>query len=291
MSNIMNFIEKQKLVNRMPKDKRADLKMIMGRTNFYEVSDMGNEQYVLNVIDQGCVVEKTDTEGHLHLMCATSRFNMKILRYKMTFGEKNEIVVLRTPDDGLTDAEEIALDSYIAEFSSTIKKQLHYQVEYRVEYVENKAREIEIERQESTNQAQNLTQAQNKNIMETANILNEKVEINPLEAIRKEIENKEGDVLTLTAYARNGKFGVGVDLGSNTVADLVIEDNVDLLEVDVIRAAATAITLAQTIGTYTKLKQVKNEVNYYFFQDREVFIEIPGAFTVINQKDLEMANN
>lgn len=290
MNSIVNMIEKYKLINRVPKDKRSELKMIMDRTNFYEAKDTGNEQYVLNVVEQEKVVDKVDTEGHLYLMCATSRFEIKMLTYEMRFGEKNEVIVLKSADDDLTDAEELAWDRYIAEFCTAIKSQLQYQVEYSVRYVENKAKEVVVTNSQVVKEKEK-EQVQNIKVSEEAVKVDRTIEVNPLEAIRKAIEGKSGDVLTLTAYAKDGKFGIGVDLGTTTVANLIIEDRVNLQEEDVLRAITSVVALSQAIGAYIKLKSVKKDVSYYFYHDREVYVPIPEPFVVINSEDLALASN
>lgn len=280
--NIMNMLEKHKLLNRIPREKRADLKMVMNRSHFYEVRDTGNEQYVLNVVNQDCVVDKIETEGHLYLMCATSRFEMKMLRYQMKFGEKNEIIVLKSKDSNLTSAEEVAWDRYIAEFCGIIKRELDYQIEYRSETIEEETAPV-------------VTNAEVKMEAPVANTVNVKTSIpkvdHPLAPIYDAIAQSGEQNVTLIAYARNGEIGVGIDAGLKTVANIKTEVRVTLQDEDVARAMYSSVKLAESIGSYIKLKNASIEIKLVLFKDRDVYIEMPKDFEIISTEELAQAKN
>lgn len=280
--NIMNMLEKHKLLNRIPREKRADLKMVMNRSHFYEVRDTGNEQYVLNVVNQDCVVDKIETEGHLYLMCATSRFEMKMLRYQMKFGEKNEIIVLKSKDSNLTSAEEVAWDRYIAEFCGIIKRELDYQIEYRSETIEEETAPV-------------VTNAEVKMEAPVANTVNAKTSIpkvdHPLAPIYDAIAQSGEQNVTLIAYARNGEIGVGVDAGLKTVANIKTEVRVALKDEDVARAMYSSVKLAESIGSYVKLKNASIDIKLVLFKDRDVYIEMPKDFEIISTEELAQAKN
>ena len=47
----MNVIEKGMWLRKFPKDAKSDIKILLNRVNFHEIKDMGNEDYVINIIN------------------------------------------------------------------------------------------------------------------------------------------------------------------------------------------------------------------------------------------------
>ena len=286
--NIMNILERHKLLSRVPKEKRSELKMIMSRTNFHEIRDVGNEEYVLNVINQDNVVDKVDTEGHLYLMCASSRFEIKMLRYQMKFGEKNEIIVLKDQDAYLTDAEEAAWDRYVAEFCAIIKRELDYQVVYTSEVVVKPVQE-QVKTQNTSPVNEVVLHENNETNTSTMNA--NKVTPFSLEQINKAVASTGEGHIVFTVYARNGEFGVGIDAGKTTIGDVKIIKASELETENVVRAISSAVALAQSLGSYLRLMNSNIDISYYLFKDRDVYIDIPAMFEVITAEDLAAASN
>lgn len=288
--NLTDFIGKQRLIARMPKELRSELKMVLYRNNFYEVKDVGNEQYIINVVSEDDVIERKNTEGYLTLMCATSRFQMKMLRYEMKFTEdKSELVVLKEKDLMLTDAEEAAWEKYIEHFSNTIKKQLRYQVEFSLREVESVVEKVEPKKEEVVVTQEPAVTLVNNDVVEESQF----VSFNPLDEIIKlsKISKSGARAIQLVAYARSGEFGIAIDAQGSTLANMKISDDKLTDDEEVMKMAIATVTLAQSIGTYIKSKGLVDDVDYYFYKDREVHIAIPSRFEVIDEEDLMQANN
>lgn len=287
--NIAGMFEKHKLLSRVPKEKRADLKIIMNRANFHEVRDMGNESYVLNIIDLDCVEEKRDTEGFLYLMCASSKFEIKMLCYKLRYGDKNEIIVQKREDEMLTEIEECAWDGYIAEFCNAIKRDLHYQVIYRDEIVPAPVQPVQVQKTEAV-KVENVSQ---KEEVTTSVQKPEKGVTNfSLSQIQKAIESVGESKVTFTVYTKGGKYGVGIVAGEQTIGDVEIVKSDALEEVDVVRAMSSAISLAQALGSYIRLYNSNMEVNYILVKDRDIIDELipEKTFTVIDLQAVQVTN-
>lgn len=288
--NITGMFEKHKLISRVPKEKRADLRMIMNRANFHEARDMGNESYVLNIIDLDCVEEKRDTEGFLYLMCAASRFEIKMLCYKIRYGERNELIVQKKEDEMLTEIEECAWDRYIAEFCNAIKRDLHYQVVYRDEVIPapvqpvavktKEVNKIEVASQKEEVQAP-VQKAENNGVTNFS-----------LDQIQKAIATVGEAKVTFTVYTKGGKYGVGIVAGEQTIGDIQIIKSDSLEEVDVVRAMSSAISLAQALGSYIRLYNSEMEVNYILVKDRDIIDELipKKTFTVVDLQAVQATN-
>lgn len=295
----MNVIEKGMWLRKFPKDAKSDVKILLNRVNFHEIKDMGNEDYVINIINESNVVDKKDCEGELHLMCASSRFEMKSMRYLMRFGEKNEMILLKEDNMYLTEAEDLALDRYMASFTTTIKIELDYPVLYSVKIVEAPVKQVQpIQPVQPVQQVQpqlnvvreelvqNNYAAMNVQAVETKNV----VESNTfdLDSIYRAVSVKEGNKVSLTAFCRDGLFGVNVDIDGQDAACIEVAKNTNLEVIDQIRAIATAISMTQALGSYLRLRNNDYEIKFYYYQDIELsiqqlpenFIDLSGAIAI-----------
>lgn len=292
--NITGMFEKHKLLSRIPKEKRAELKIIMNRANFHEVRDMGNESYVLNIIDLDCIEEKRDTEGFLYLMCASSKFEIKMLCYKLRYGDRNEIIVQKREDEALTEIEECAWDRYVAEFCTAIKRDLHYQVVYSSEVIPVPVKQVQVQSREVQNIE--IPKVEVSSQKEESSVSEIKIENGvtnfSLEQIQKAIASVGEKKVTFTVYTKSGKYGVGIVAGEQTIGDVQIIKSDSLEEVDVVRAMSAAISLAQALGSYIRLYNSNMEVNYILVKDRDIIKELipEKTFTVVDLQDVQVAN-
>ena len=291
--NITGMFEKHKLLSRVPKEKRADLKIIMSRANFHEARDMGNEAYVLNIIDLDCVEEKRDTEGFLYLMCASSRFEIKMLCYKLRYGDRNEIIVQKKENEMLTEIEECAWDRYIAEFCTAIKRDLHYQVVYSSEVVPAPVQHTPVPvKQVEAAKVSTQTPVQKVEEKAATQKVDNGVTNFSLEQIQKAIAHVGETKVTFTVYTKDGRYGLGIVAGEQTIGDIQIIQSDSLEEVDVVRAMSTSISLAQALGSYIRLYNSNMEVNYILVKDRDIINELipEKTFTVIDLQSVKATN-
>lgn len=301
----MNVIEKGMWLRKFPKEAKSDVKILLNRVNFHEIKDMGNEDYVINIINETNVVEKKDCEGELHLMCASLGFKKRSMRYKMRFGEKNEMILLKDKNLSLTEAEDLALDRYMASFCTTIKLELDYQVSYGVKLIEShvvKQMPVEQMAVESVSVEQKPVEQKLVQHVVDQNVESVEVENTPvsqendekgkfsLDSIYEAVKSKGGTKISLTAYCRNDIFGVNVDVDGQDAACIEIEKNINLEDIDQIRAIATAISLTQALGSYLRLRNHDFEIKFYYYQDTELsihhlpenFIDLSGAIAIAN---------
>lgn len=304
----MNVIEKGMWLRKFPKDIKSEVKILLNRVNFHDIKDMGNEDYVINIINETCVVDKKDCEGELYIMSAGSRFKVKNLRYRMRFAEKNEMILLKESNMHLTEAEDLALDRYMALFCSTIKIELDYHVSYGVKIIESPVQTMPVQQtvpvqpvpvqpvpvQQTVPMTVEVTPVVTQKIdevpVEVSETVPEKEESNEfsLENIYKAVMNKGGSKISLTSYCKEGIFGVNVDVDGKDAACIEIAKNENLEDIDQIRAIATAISLVQALGSYLRLKDNNFDIKFYYYQDVELsihqlpenFIDLSGAIAI-----------
>lgn len=316
----MNIIEKSVWLHKVPKNKRADLKMLLSRNNFHDIRDIGNEDYVINIVNQDYVVDRENCEGELYILSASSRYEIKCLRYTLRFGEKNEMILQKPENLYLTESEDISLDRYMASFCSTIKRELDYQVAYGVKIVEPQIQYMAPQiphqmqmntdysynkmntNQMNTNQmninqvmSQNQVMPQNQvdtNQVDTNQVINEisnnvestnEIKINNygqfnLDSIYSSINASNNAKISLTAYCRDGVYGVNIDVNNQPAGEIEVVENNTLDDIDRLRALTTCIFMAQGLGSYLRLRNSSYDIRFFYFEDKESSVQPPENF-------------
>ena len=100
-----------------------------------------------------------------------------------------------------------------------------------------------------------------------------------LNSIYEAVSEKQGNKVSLTAYCRDGLFGVNVDIDGQDAACIEVAKNTNLEDIDQVRAIATAISMTQALGSYLRLRNNDYEIKFYYYQDIELSIEqLPENF-------------
>lgn len=287
----MHFLEKVKWINKIPKKYRDDFKSVLSRQNVHQVVDIGDEDYIVNIIDESKVVEKQDCKGELHVMCASNAFTVKPVNYKMVFGERNELVILKREGLNLTEDEDNAIDKYATLFCATIKKELDYHIQYRVQVIEEtveievKPVEIEVKKEqvEVVNEVKKEDVAPKKE--EIVNETKAKSNEFSLEGVYEPIAKSGEKHINITAYYRACVIGVSIDSDNETLVNLHVAADENMEFFDKVRTISTAICMAQAMGSYFKYKSSDLSMKFYYYQDEVICddIRVPEEFVDISE--------
>ena len=328
----MNIIEKSVWLHKVPKDKRSDLKLLLSRNNFHEIKDIGNEDYVINIVNQDYVVDRENCDGEIYILSASSRYEIKNLRYSLRFGEKNELILLKPENLYLTESEDISLDRYMVSFCSTIKRELDYQVSYGVKIVEpqpmynmqpkqdyniqhnmdynmnnetlynqhnqgnivnrqpmqqqiientNQMQGVQVETNQNNSQVEiksNQVQVNsvNKNQVQNENVSN--YSTFDLDSIYSSLNAANNAKISLTAYCRDGVYGVNIDVNSEPMSEIEVVKNASLDDIDRLRALTTCIFMAQGLGSYLRLRNSSYDIKFFYYEDKESSVQPPENF-------------
>ncbi len=309
----MNIIERSVWLRKVPKHKREELKLLLSRNNFHDIKDVGNEDYVINIINQDYVVDRQNCEGELNILSASSRFEIKSLRYLLRFGETNDLILQKPENLYLTNAED------------TIKRELDYQVSYGVKIVEPQIipnqypqapmgmenvyqAPIQNQHQNQNNYAQpeyiqinmqsEMQSLDNKQFInnqvginnqintqnmyqESSQVVEKKQNVNSkfeLKAIYNSLSARDNAKISLTAYSRDGVYGVNIDVDNNPAGEIEVIEDKNLDDINKLRALTTCIFMAQSLGSYFRMNNSTFDIKFYYFEDEESSVQPPENF-------------
>lgn len=246
-----------------PGHRKEQIKELLNRDDAWDlITHKFTDEILINNIDETLLGSFKNCKGEIHLMIASTEYEVKRLTYDVSFyNEDSKCVITFYNNDNVKfiEREQEILSKYKNRLNQSIKTNLGCEVEFKGFSLDKNIDKI-ISRKTNEEDVEEDT----KMYMEWH------------EEIVKRIINKAQNVsenshLEITAYYNEDVFGVNLSFSDGTiVTDIIVMDKPVMSLAEKIDHMNTAISLAKSISVYLNSKNLESQRCFVSNDDMEL---------------------